>query len=258
MHYLNPKNHFLFYLVFDKRKHLCISLINSMLPLEKPIIDIEYQTGEQIPELKRVLYTTLVSVRCTDSDNRQFIVNIQLYTSASFKYMIALDASKPNAVQLRNTPEFELHQPVYALCFLTDDFLGTREKSPKMKDEYCHYYNVVNFKDSGKQIEGLVFLYIELSKFKPQNRTQSNAEAKKMQELWLRFLTEIDEDTTEAPKDLLDNEITREAVGYLEKYTLTKEQLNSYYRYKIDAMTERAMLDEAFEKGKKLGLPKKC
>ena len=41
-HYLDPKNDLTFKRVFGEHKHLCMSLINSMLPLEKPIVSIEY------------------------------------------------------------------------------------------------------------------------------------------------------------------------------------------------------------------------
>ena len=52
--YLNLLMDFTFHKIFGEHKHLCISLINSMLPLEYPIVGIEYQTGELIPELTNV------------------------------------------------------------------------------------------------------------------------------------------------------------------------------------------------------------
>ena len=72
---------------------------------------------------------------------------------------------------------FKLLKPVYALNFVNETF----EKSPEMKDEYYHYYKIVNIRDTEKQIEGLEFLFV-----KPQNRAE-----KRFHELWLRFLTEI-------------------------------------------------------------------
>jgi len=244
-HYLDPKNDLTFKRVFGEHKHLCMSLINSMLPLEKPIVSIEYQTGELVPELTDVLRHTIVDVRCVDSDNRQFIVEMQLYWSESFKSRVLLNASKAYVMQLDKAEEFELLQPVYALNFVNDKF----EKSPEMKDEYYHYYKIVNIKDTEKQIEGLEFLFVELPKFKPQNRAE-----KKLHELWLRFLTEINERTEEVPGELLDNELTREAVGYMEKAAYTKEQLAAYDKWKIAAMTERSALNDALRKGKAIGM----
>jgi len=247
-HFLDPKNDLTFKRVFGEHKHLCMSLLNSMLPLEKPIVSIEFQTGELLPEIPG-LRNSIVDVRCTDEDKRQFIVEMQMYWSERFKSRVLLNASKAYVRQLDKAKDFELLQPVYALNFVNDTF----EKSPEMQDEYYHYYKIVNVKDTGKQIKGLEFLFIELPKFKPLNRAE-----KKLQELWLRFLTEINKTTKEVPRELMKNELTREAVKYMEQAAYTKEQLDEYYNRKIDVMTERSALiyakKEGIEEGIKEGI----
>jgi predicted transposase/invertase (TIGR01784 family) len=239
-HYLDPKNDLTFKRVFGEHKHLCMSLINSMLPLEKPIVSIEYQTGELIPTLTDVLRNTIVDVRCTDSDHRQFIVEMQMYWSESFKSRVLLNASKAYVMQLDKAKDFELLQPVYALNFVNDTF----DKSPEMANEYYHYYKIVNVNNTERQIKGLEFLFLELPKFAPQNRAE-----KKLHELWMRFLTEINEHTLNAPNELLNNELTCEAIGYMERAAYTKEQLEAYDKWKIAAMTERSALKDARNEG---------
>jgi len=240
--YLDPKNDLTFKCVFGKHKHLCMSLINSMLPLENPIESIEYQTNELIPELTDVLRNTIVDVRCTDSVGRQFIVEMQLFWSESFKSRVLLNASKAYIMQLDKAEKIKLLQPVYALNFVNEIF----EKSPKMENEYFHHYKIVNIRNTEKQIKGLEFLFVELPKFKPQNRAEQ-----KLHELWLRFLTEINENTVEVPAELLKHEHIREAVGYMERAAYTKEQLQTYDKWKINMLTERGMIDDAMEEGKK-------
>ena len=240
--YLDPKNDLTFKRVFGRHKHLCISLINSMLPLENPIESIEYQTNELIPELTDVLRNTIVDVRCTDSVGRQFIVEMQLFWSESFKSRVLLNASKAYIMQLDKAEKIKLLQPVYALNFVNEIF----EKSPKMENEYFHHYKIVNIRNTEKQIKGLEFLFVELPKFKPQNRAEQ-----KLHELWLRFLTEINENTVEVPAELLKHEHIREAVGYMERAAYTKEQLQTYDKWKINMLTERGMIDDAMEEGKK-------
>jgi len=235
--YLDPKNDLTFKRVFGEHKHLCMSLINSMLPLKSPVVGIEYQTNELIPELAGVLRNTIVDVRCTDGDGRQFIVEMQMYWSESFKNRVLLNASKAYVKQLDQTKEFTLLQPVYALSFVNTIF----EKSP----EYYHYYKIVNISDTEKQIEGLEFAFVELPKYKPQNRAE-----KKLHDLWLRFLTEINESTTEVPQELRENELVSEAVEYMNRGAYTKEQLNTYDKWKIDAMTEYSMQCDALRKGR--------
>ena len=244
-HYLDPKNDLTFKRVFGEHKHLCMSLINSMLPLEHPIVSIEYQTGELVPVLTELLKHTIVDVRCTDSQGRTFIVEMQLYWSESFKSRVLFNASKVYVAQLDIAQEFKLLKPVYALNFVNETF----EKSPEMKDEYYHYYKIVNVKNTDKQIEGLEFLFVELPKFRPQNRAE-----KKLHELWLRFLTEVNESTKEIPQELLAHAHIREAVGYMERAAYTKEQLAAYDKWKIAAMTERSAINDAKREGKAEGL----
>jgi predicted transposase/invertase (TIGR01784 family) len=172
---------------------------------------------------------------------------MQLFWSESFKSRVLLNASKAYVRQLDKADKIKLLQPVYALNLVNETF----EKSPEMRDEYYHHYKIVNIKDTNKQIEGLEFVFVELPKFKPQNRAE-----KKLQDLWLRFLTEITEITKEIPKELLENEFTREAVGYMERAAYTKEPLFTYDKWKIDALTERSMIDDALEKGEAIGLEK--
>ena len=243
-HYLDPKNDLTFKRVFGEHKHLCMSLINSMLPLEKPIVDLEYQTGELLPDIPG-LRNSIVDVRCIDADKRQFIVEMQLHYSEFFKSRVLLNASKAYVSQLDKGKSFKLLQPVYALNFVNEIF----EKSPEKKDEYYHYYKIVNIKDTEKQIKGLEFLFIELPKFKPSNRAE-----KKLHELWLRFLTEINECTREAPQELLDNELTREAIHYMEVAAYTKDQLDAYDQVKIDIMTVHGLLPYERAEGRAEGI----
>jgi predicted transposase/invertase (TIGR01784 family) len=172
---------------------------------------------------------------------------MQMYWSESFKSRVLLNASKAYVMQLDKAEEFKLLKPVYALNFVNDTF----EQSPEMKDEYYHLYKIVNIKNTEKRIEGLEFLFLELPKFKPMNRAE-----KKLHELWLRFLTEINKSTKEIPAELLDNEYTREAVGYMEKSAYTKEQLAVYDKWKIAAMTERSAINDALQKGEAIGIEK--
>jgi predicted transposase/invertase (TIGR01784 family) len=247
-HYLDPKNDLTFKRVFGEHKHLCISLINSILPLKKPVVGIEYQTGELVPELTDVLRNTVVDIRCTDSEDRQFLVEMQLYWNESFRSRVLLNASKAYVMQLDKAEEFKLLKPVYALNFVNDTF----ENSPEMKDIYYHHYKIVNINNTEKQIEGLEFFFVELPKFRPQNRAE-----RRLHELWLRFLTEINETTEEVPAELLEHDYIREAISYMERAAYTKAQLAAYDKRKIDTMTVTSMLSaskaEGLEEGKAIG-----
>jgi predicted transposase/invertase (TIGR01784 family) len=244
--YLDPKYDLTFKRVFGEHKHLCISLINSMLPLEEnqEVVEIEYETNEMIPQLE-ILKFSIVDVRCTDNTGRQFIVEMQMEWTESFKSRVLLNASKAYVRQLDSAEKYKLLRPVYAISFVNDIFA----ELPEMKDEYYHHYKIVNVQHTEQQIEGLEFVFIELPKFKPNTRA-----TRKLHELWLRFLTEINERTQEAPLELLSDEYISEAVHYMEVGAYNKKQLLAYDEAKMAVMTARSILSDTEEKGHAEGL----
>jgi predicted transposase/invertase (TIGR01784 family) len=246
--YLDPKNDLIFKRVFGEHKNLCISLINSMLPLDtsQQVVSIEYQANELLPEIELLKYS-IVDVRCTDAQGRQFIVEMQMYWTESFRSRVLLNASKAYVNQLDRGDGYKLLQPVYVLSFVNENF----EKGPGMENEYYHHYQIVNIKDTQKQIKGLEFIFIELKKFKPQGRVE-----KKLHELWLRYLTEINESTEEVPAELLEYGETKEAVRYIETAAYTKAQLFAYDKVRDAILSERCLLSDAEEIGMEKGMEK--
>ncbi|MDR1544659.1 MAG: Rpn family recombination-promoting nuclease/putative transposase [Prevotellaceae bacterium] len=230
-HYLDPKSDLVFKRIFGEHKNLCISLLNSMLPLEKTqhIVSIEYNPSEVVPEVD-VLKDSIVYMRCTDNFDKQFIVEMQMYWTESFKQRVLFNVSEAYVNQLERVTKLQLLQPVYALTFVNENF----EKSPKMRDIYYHHYKIANIINIENQIQGLEFIFIELQKFRPQNRAE-----KKLHELWLRFLTEINGDTEQIAPDLLEDNDVREAVKYAEKSAYTRIELEKYDKWLIDTITAK-------------------
>lgn len=111
-------------------------------------------------------------------------------------------------------------------------------------DEFYHDYAIVDVEHTDRHIEGLRFVFVELPKFKPQSIAE-----KKMAVLWLRFLTEIAEDTIEAPAELMENEATRKALGLVEKSAMTEGQLYAYERFWMSVVDERIIREAAVKKG---------
>jgi len=243
MRYLDPKNDLTFKRIFGEHPHLCMSLLNSLLPLDdsQQIVSLEYQSGEMVPEIP-LLKNSIVDVRCTDRMGRQFIVEMQMFWSESFKSRVVFNASKAYVKQLDSAKEYKLLQPVYALSLVNETFEHDTE-------EYYHNYKIVNVNNIEKRIEGLEFVFIELPKFKSKNITE-----KKLAVLWLRFLTEINEGTTEVPSELLEEALTKEALQYLENSAYSKGQLLQYDKYWDTIRTERSAYMDAEEKGREEGL----
>ena len=74
---------------------------------------------------------------------------------------------------------------------------------------------------------------MELKKFKPTTFSE-----KKMQVLWLRFLTEINDDTREVPAELLENAEVSEALEIVERAAFDDGEMRAYDKF-WDAISSR-------------------
>ncbi len=99
--------------------------------------------------------------------------------------------------------------------------------------EYYHHYNIVNVEHTDKRIEGLHLVFVELPKFKLHTFSE-----RKMQVLWLRFLTEMGNRRT-VQQEFLDNPEVRKTVGILEESSYTDVQLNGYDKFWDIVRTEK-------------------
>ncbi len=242
MRYLDPKNDLTFKKVFGQHPHLLRSLLNALLPFsdEEAIVSLEYLPAELSPDLP-LLKNTIVDVRCVDKHGRQFIVEMQVLWTDSFMNRVLFNASKAYVRQLEKGEKYKYLQPVYSLNLIDDTF----DTDPSM---FYHHYKIVNSENTGKQIKGLEFVFVELPKFKPQAIYQ-----KKLQVLWLRYLTEINDNTTDIPSELLADPEVREAIECLQESAFTKNELDAYDKYWDQVRVERTIREDSHLKGKAEG-----
>ena len=231
--YLDPKADVTFKKVFGEHKNLVMSLLNALLPLDegKQVESIEYLPSEMVPRTP-TSKNTIVDVRCEETGGRKFIVEMQMNWTADFRERVLFNASKAYVSQLEQSEKYNLLQPVYALNFVNKNFQPD-------KDDYYHYYRLVHSQDSGDVLEGLHLVFIELPKFKAKNLAE-----KKMQVLWLRFLTEIDEKSRRAPADLLDNRETCQALEIVEESAYSEAEMLAYDRYWDQVRLDKALIDD--------------
>ena len=226
--YLDPRADLTFKKIFGEHKHLVISLLNAMLPLneDERVESIEYWPAEKVPDRMQAEKDSIVDVCCKDNKKREFIVEMQMTWTDSFKKRVLLNSSKAYVAQSKKGDDYELLQPVYALNFVNENFMND-------VDEYYHYYHLVHDKYTDKVIDGLHLIFVELKKFKPTTFSE-----KKMQVLWLRFLTEINDETREAPAELLENAEVSEALEIVERAAFDDGELRAYDKF-WDAISSR-------------------
>ena len=244
--YLDPKADLTFKKVFGEHRDLVVSFLNALLPFDSPEEEIkevlEYLDPELMPRNPLKKYS-VVDLRCRDARGRQFVVEMQMMWTSAFKQRVLFNASKAYVSQLETGGEYELVQPVYSLNIVNDVYCDSKS--------YYHDYRIVAIEETDEVIDGLRFIFIELPKFNPQTYSD-----KKMQVLWLRFLTEINAKTREAPKELMAVPVIRKAVKQLEEGAFTDQQLLLYDRFWDMVSTSRTLINGAVREATRKGLQK--
>lgn len=244
MIYLDPKADLTFKKIFGEHPDLLMSLLNALLPLgdDEQIEQVEYLPNELVPELYEHK-NSIVDVLCKDVKGRKFCVEMQMEWSNSFKQRVLFNASKLYVTQAQKAEQYGNLQPVYSLNLVNDIF------ERDMPDTFIHNYKIVHDKDSKKVINGLHFTFIELPKFTPHTYTE-----KRMTVLWLRFLTEIDDHTVQAPAELEESPEIKKALEELKITAFTEEELRAYDKFWDDVRVEKTLQYDSYQKGRDEGM----
>lgn len=243
MRYLDPKADLTFKKVFGEHEDLVISLLNALLPLcaDEEVIEVEYLPAELVPD-NPLRKNSIVDVRCVDAVGRQFIVEMQMVWSPEFLQRVLFNSAKAYVRQLDKGFDYSLLKPVYSLNLVNDIF------EPQLP-EYYHYFKLVHEEHTEKVIDGLHLVFVELPKFTPHSMSE-----KKMQVLWLRYLTEIKDGTEKIPQELLDNAETGKAISVLETSSYNDAQLASYDKFWDTISIEKTLYNSGERRGREEGL----
>lgn len=241
--YLDPKADVVFKKIFGDHPHLLISFLNAVLPLESDelIVKLSYLPTEQVPEIPE-FKRTIADVKCTDCQGRIFIVEMQMNWTDSFKQRLLFGASRAYVKQLGRGKEFNLLQPVYGLGLVAEIYEKT------IPEWYHHYQLIKKGTDEGEIIDHLQLIFIELPKFPVQSSSE-----KQLRLLWLRFLREIDEKTTNISKELLDVPEIAEAITLAKESAYTPSELTIYQSYWDGVSREKTLMIDKYTEGKMEG-----
>jgi predicted transposase/invertase (TIGR01784 family) len=170
---------------------------------------------------------------------------MQLNWTTAFKERVLFNAAKAYVRQIDRSDKFKLLQPVYSLNLVNKIF------EPDTDNCY-HHYSMVHNLDTKKKIDGLHLVFVELPKFKPQSFAE-----KKMAVLWLKFLTEIDENTRTVPQELLDNPEVSKALEIVEESTYSDAEMAAYEGYWDAVRREATIIGELNDAREELAEEKK-
>ena len=250
MNIIDSKSDLGFKKVFAERPHLLMSLLNNLLPLSNPIISLEYLSPELTPEQEDGK-NTIVDVRCTDTQGRNFIVEMQVSKQAGFVKRVITNMTKVYSRQLSKVEPYILAKPVFSLNLL-DHALSANE------NKWFHHYTLTERELHEDYFDELNLIMIELPKWKKLN----TFDLQKPKDRWLMYLS----DPNMFSKFLTEKELSRfneisEAIEVLETKNFTPEQIRGYELY-IDNMrsyvtnmseARREGIEQGIDQGKKEG-----
>ena len=242
--YLDPKADVVFKKIFGAHPHLLKHFLNAVLPLSpgRAIVELSYLPTEQvppIPEFKR----TIADAKCTDSQGRMFIVEMQMNWTDSFRNRLLFGTSQALVKQLDSGEAYHLLQPVYGLGLVAEIY-------EKTTPQWYHHYQLVKKGDLDSDvIEHLQLIFIELPKFPVHSPDE-----KKLRLLWLRFLREIDEKTKVVSAELLEVPEIAQAIQLAEEAAYTPGELAVYEGYWDQIRREKTLMIDQYIEGKAEGL----
>ena len=238
--YLNPKVDLTFKKVFGEHPNLVKSLLNALLPLPDgmTIDTVEIINPENVPENPAKKYS-IVDVRCTDNKGRGFIVEMQSYWNREFFSRTIFNAASMYTKQLAKGNPFEQLKEVYALALVNDEAFDY-----KGDDGYMQEFYITNKNHPEDVRRDLSLIFIELVKYKPKDRG-----SRAIKELWLRFLTEIDEQTKKVDDVLLENPDINQALQILETSAYSDGDMYAYNDALLEIMTHRNAMKNEREDG---------
>jgi predicted transposase/invertase (TIGR01784 family) len=229
-------------------KNILMSFLNAVLNRSEgeKIVDVTINDPHNLPDTAGSKFS-IVDVRCTDQNNHQYIVEMQVSTQKDYGVRAQYYSSYALSRQLVKGDDYERLVPVIFVGVL--DFTLFKDD-----DAYLSHHHIANAKTQHCSLHHLEFHFIELSKF---NKTEEELET--VVDQWTYLLKNAAQ-LDEVPAQIKTPEL-KDAFDLLEQGTWSKAELEKHER-ELDAIrVERSVLrtareegvEEGFEKGREEG-----
>ena len=173
---------------------------------------------------------------------------MQLNWDTDFLQQLEFGSSNVYVKQLNKGKPFKLLQPVYSLNFVNGN------SHPGLAEWY-HPYRIVHQYHSDLVIEGLHIVFAEMDKYR-----KLNVKGNSKRDLWMRYFTELTENTRKPAEDLLADPEVGKAIELLEAINYSEEERYLYDRYwdavSIEATLRDAGIQEGLAEGMEKGMEK--
>lgn len=230
--------------IFGTEKEILIEFINLFIELEHPVVAIEFLPQELISENSDEKIP-VVDVRCIDTANRQFIMEIQLSTQEYFIKRSQFYLSRVYGRQLARGESYSSLEPVYMISLL--NFILFNE----LPDWY-QSFSMRSEQNYDLKFDGFHLIYIEL----PKLRKIANFNSDSLRDQWMLFLTDPEKMLTMLKRPLSEYPNLKKAVELLDESQYTPSQLAAYDSYLDKIMTWNAVMITNYDNGWKEGMEK--
>lgn len=214
---LNPKVDFAFKKLFasPENKDILISFINSVLPQNEQIFDIELKNPYNIANYRKGKMTIL-DIKAVDTKGIWYDIEMQLAEQSFYDKRAFYYWAKVYSDQIESGDDFEILRKTIAINILDFDYID--------EDDFHNIYRVYNEK-SKKEFSNIFQMhFIELNKFKKDYKSLSST-----LDRWVAFLNRGYEiDVNKIPEELAVDEQVKKAIKKLDIMYLDKEEREIY------------------------------
>lgn len=244
MEIIDPKSDLGFKAILVDQPRIFIDVINSMVSLPKPVVDIKYINSELLPEMITIK-NSIVDAFCIDSEKRHFIVEMQMGQQSNFIQRTLLNTTKIYSRQIPRNSHYKELQPVYSINLL-NHVLDAKT------DMWHHEYKLHHHKIHDQYLNDLNLIFFELTKWQKCNNFDINNPLDR----WLQFFTNPKFYTMMSIEERKMYDEISEAVDLLNVKKYTLEQLRGYDLFLDNIMIRESDLDDAEMRGKAEGMEK--
>ena len=151
----NPRNDRIFKQIFHHHLRSLLHHLNAFLPLQDPIVEVEYMPKELQTESDGYLMS-IVDVHCREG--RHSIMEMQMQETPLFNRRVVMNACRIYGRQARPGSDLSEIQPVYTLC-LRDDSLYPGHSS------WMHHFEPRTDTTPFHSLGELLFTFVEIRKW---------------------------------------------------------------------------------------------
>ncbi len=236
MRFADIKNDVAFRKIFGNRKktHILISFLNAVLQLEgkQCIVSVKLEDPYQFPRVAGEK-SSILDVRATDGDDRQFVIEMQVTEPASFDKRVQYYASRDYSMQIDRGENYKKLKPTVFIGILDFNYFGGKD--------YLSYHSLLDEKTYESKLKDLRFAFIELRKFK-----KSEKQLVTLIDKWTYFIKNAEK--LEVMPENVDDEGLKEAYHDADRHIWSKQELKAYDNESIAEQDAKGVVELAEER----------